>query len=149
MLAHLDPLGAEPAAAEFVATDEGVVREEGPSAHRDELRQHEHGRGLDVGADVGAERPQAARPLYRANTADTHSSRLAFSSGSDRFAYSEADGSVTRAGVLREVRATSHRRGILGFDLSFAPNGDAEGASFYMFQVVGDRFELVQQVSLQ
>jgi len=61
----------------------------------------------------------------------------------------EADGSVTRAGVLREVRATSHRRGILGFDLSFAPNGDAEGASFYMFQVVGDRFELVQQVSLQ
>ncbi len=60
----------------------------------------------------------------------------------------EKDGRVTREGVLREVRATSGRRGILGFDLSFAANGDAEGASFYMFQVVGDRFELVQQVSL-
>ncbi len=45
--------------------------------------------------DVGVERPQAARPLYRANTADALSSRLAFSSGSNRFAYSEADGSVT------------------------------------------------------
>jgi len=61
----------------------------------------------------------------------------------------EQDGSVTRAGVLREVRATSNRPGILGFEVSFDAKGDAVGAAFYMFQVVGDHFELVKKVDLQ
>lgn len=61
----------------------------------------------------------------------------------------EADGSVTRAGVLREVQATKDRPGILGFDITFDDKGDATGAAFYIFKVVGDHFELVKKVEME
>ncbi|MBM3187108.1 MAG: branched-chain amino acid ABC transporter substrate-binding protein [Chloroflexi bacterium] len=61
----------------------------------------------------------------------------------------EADGAVTRANVLREVQATRNRPGILGFEVTFDDKGDATGASFYIFQVVGDRFELVKKVEME
>ncbi len=60
----------------------------------------------------------------------------------------DKDGAVTREGVLREVAATKARRGILGFDLTFNEKGDPEGASFYIFKVVGDHFELVKKVEM-
>lgn len=60
----------------------------------------------------------------------------------------ETDGEVTRENVLREVGNTENRPGILGFDVTFDDKGDATGASFYIFQVVDDQFELVKQVEL-
>lgn len=63
-------------------------------------------------------------------------------------AAAEKDGQVTREGVLRQVAATKGRRGILGFDLTFDDKGDPEGASFYIFKVVGDHFELVKKVEM-
>lgn len=56
------------------------------------------------------------------------------------------DKKLTREGVLAEVKATQDRAGILGFNVSFDANGDAKGASFYIFKVVGDHFELVKKV---
>ncbi|MFO7902350.1 MAG: hypothetical protein ACQESR_02070 [Planctomycetota bacterium] len=44
--------------------------------------------------NLSAERPQAARPLYRADTVDRRTSRITFSPGSGYLAYSEADGGV-------------------------------------------------------
>ena len=61
----------------------------------------------------------------------------------------EADGEVTREGVTREVAATKGRPGILGFNVSFDDKGDATGAAFYIFQVVGDHFELVKKVEME
>ncbi len=61
----------------------------------------------------------------------------------------EKDGKVTREGVVREVAATKDRPGILGFKVSFNEKGDAVGASFYIFQVVGDHFELVKKVEME
>jgi branched-chain amino acid transport system substrate-binding protein len=60
----------------------------------------------------------------------------------------ENNGEVTREGVLQEVQATEDRTGILGFDVTFNDKGDPAGASFYIFQVVGDHFELVKQVAM-
>jgi len=60
----------------------------------------------------------------------------------------KADGTVTRAGVAREMAATQDRPGILGFNVSFDDKGDATGAAFYMFKVVGDHFELVKKVEM-
>jgi len=51
--------------------------------------------------------------------------------------------------VVREVAATKDRPGILGFDVSFNEKGDATGAAFYIFQVVGDHFELVKKVEME
>ena len=61
----------------------------------------------------------------------------------------EKDGQVTREGVVREVAVTKDRPGILGFSVSFDEKGDAVGASFYIFQVVGDHFELVKKVEME
>jgi branched-chain amino acid transport system substrate-binding protein len=61
----------------------------------------------------------------------------------------EADGEVTRENVVREMAATEDRPGILGFDVSFDEKGDATGAAFYIFQVVGDHFELVKKVEME
>lgn len=61
----------------------------------------------------------------------------------------EKDGEVTRENVLREVRATKDRPGILGFNLTFDEKGDPVGASFYIFKVVGDHFELVEKVEME
>ncbi len=61
----------------------------------------------------------------------------------------EKDGQVTREGVVREVAATRDRPGILGFNVSFDEKGDATGAAFYIFQVVGDHFELVKKVEME
>lgn len=61
----------------------------------------------------------------------------------------EKDGQITRENVLREVGATEDRSGILGFDVGFNEKGDAVGASFYIFQVVGDHFELVKRVEVE
>jgi branched-chain amino acid transport system substrate-binding protein len=61
----------------------------------------------------------------------------------------EADGEVTREGVVREVAATEDRPGILGFDVTFDEKGDATGAAFYIFEVVGDHFELVKKVEME
>ncbi len=60
----------------------------------------------------------------------------------------DKDGTLSREAVVRELRATQDRPGILGFDISFDEKGDAVGAAFYMFQVVGDRFELVKQIDM-
>jgi len=61
----------------------------------------------------------------------------------------EKDGQVTRAGVLAQLREIKDRPGILGFKLTFDDKGDAAGASFYIFKVVGDHFELVKKVEMQ
>lgn len=61
----------------------------------------------------------------------------------------KADGTVTREGVLREAKATKERPGILGFNVSFNEKGDATGAAFYIFKVVGDHFELVKKVEME
>ena len=61
----------------------------------------------------------------------------------------EADGEVTREGVTREMAATKDRPGILGFNVTFNEKGDATGAAFYIFQVVGDHFELVKKVEME
>jgi branched-chain amino acid transport system substrate-binding protein len=61
----------------------------------------------------------------------------------------EADGTVTREGVVREMAATKDRPGILGFNVSFDEKGDATGAAFYIFKVVGDHFELVKKVEME
>jgi ABC-type branched-subunit amino acid transport system substrate-binding protein len=65
-----------------------------------------------------------------------------------KWAY-EKDGQVTREGVVREVAATKDRPGILGFNVSFNEKGDAVGAAFYIFQVVGGHFELVKKVEME
>jgi ABC-type branched-subunit amino acid transport system substrate-binding protein len=61
----------------------------------------------------------------------------------------EKEGQITREGVVREVAATKDRPGILGFNVSFDEKGDAIGASFYIFQVVGNHFELVKKVEIE
>jgi ABC-type branched-subunit amino acid transport system substrate-binding protein len=61
----------------------------------------------------------------------------------------EADGELAREGVTREMAATKDRPGILGFDVTFDAKGDATGAAFYIFQVVGDHFELVKKVEME
>ena len=61
----------------------------------------------------------------------------------------EADGEVTRENVTREMAATADRPGILGFDVTFDEKGDATGAAFYIFKVVGDHFELVKKVEME
>jgi branched-chain amino acid transport system substrate-binding protein len=61
----------------------------------------------------------------------------------------EKDGQISRGNVLREVQATENRPGILGFNVTFNEKGDAVGASFYIFQVVGDHFELVKKVEME
>ncbi len=61
----------------------------------------------------------------------------------------EKDGRLTREAVVREMRATKDRPGILGFEVSFDERGDAVGSAFYMFKVVGDQFELVKKVELR
>jgi branched-chain amino acid transport system substrate-binding protein len=60
----------------------------------------------------------------------------------------EKDGQITRENVLREVKATQDRPGILGFKVTFNDKGDAIGASFYIFKVVKDHFELVKKVEM-
>ena len=60
-LADLDPLDPQPAAAELVAADQGVVGEERLVVDLGERRDHQHGRGLDVLADPRAEQPQPGR----------------------------------------------------------------------------------------
>jgi branched-chain amino acid transport system substrate-binding protein len=61
----------------------------------------------------------------------------------------DADGELTRENVRREVAATEDRTGILGFPVTFDERGDAVGASFYIFEVVGDHFELVEKVEME
>ncbi|UCC63745.1 MAG: branched-chain amino acid ABC transporter substrate-binding protein [Anaerolineae bacterium] len=61
----------------------------------------------------------------------------------------EQDGEVTREGVTREMAATKDRPGILGFNVTFDGKGDATGAAFYIFKVVGDHFELVKKVEME
>lgn len=61
----------------------------------------------------------------------------------------EKDGKITRENVLREVRATKDRPSILGFKVTFNEKGDAVGAAFYIFKVVGDHFELVKKVEME
>ena len=58
------------------------------------------------------------------------------------------DGKLTRENVVRAMRATKDRPGILGFKVTFNEKGDAIGSAFYMFKVVGDHFELVKKVEL-
>jgi hypothetical protein len=64
-LADLDPLGAQPAAAELVAADEGVVGEEGVVVDLGELGDQSTVEASTSGADPGAERtqPQRGDPL--------------------------------------------------------------------------------------
>ncbi len=52
-------------------------------------------------------------------------------------------GDLTREAVVAEVAATDQELSVLGGPLAFSENGDVEGASFYIFQVKGDNFELV------
>jgi ABC-type branched-subunit amino acid transport system substrate-binding protein len=61
----------------------------------------------------------------------------------------EADGNLTREGVVREMAATQDRPGILGFNVTFDQKGDATGAAFYIFKVAGDHFELVKKVEME
>ncbi len=61
----------------------------------------------------------------------------------------DKDHKLTRENVLREMRATKDRPGILGFKVTFDDKGDAVGSAFYMFKVVGDHFELVKKIDLQ
>ena len=60
-LADLHPLDPQPAAAELVAADQGVVGQERLVVDLGERRDHQHRRGLDVLADPGAEQPQPGR----------------------------------------------------------------------------------------
>ena len=60
-LAHLAALDPQPAVAQLVGADEGVVGEERPVADGGERGQHEGGRRLHVLADVRPERPQPHR----------------------------------------------------------------------------------------
>ncbi len=64
-LADLDPLHAQPAAAELVAADQGVVGQERLVVDLGERRDHQHRRRLDVLADPGAEQPQPGRRQAR------------------------------------------------------------------------------------
>lgn len=52
-------------------------------------------------------------------------------------------GELSREAVVEEVRNTDQELSVLGGPLAFDENGDVEGASFYIFQVKGDNFELV------
>ncbi len=61
----------------------------------------------------------------------------------------DKDKKLTRENVLREMRATKDRPGILGFKVTFDDKGDAVGSAFYMFKVAGDHFELVKKIELQ
>jgi len=61
----------------------------------------------------------------------------------------DEDGQITRENVLREVKATRDRLGILGFKVTFNEKGDATGAAFYIFKVVEDHFELVKKVEME
>ena len=54
-------LDAEPAAAELVAAEQGVVGEERPVVDRGQLGDQQHGRRLDLVADLGAQQPQPER----------------------------------------------------------------------------------------
>ncbi len=52
-------------------------------------------------------------------------------------------GNLSREAVRDEVAATNQELSVLGIPIAFDENGDVLGASFYMFQVVGDAFVLV------
>ena len=47
------------------------------------------------------------------------------------------------------MAATKDLPGILGFNVTFDEKGDAVGAAFYIFKVVGDHFELVKKVEME
>ena len=64
-LADLHPLDAQPAAAELVAADQGVVGQERLVVDLGQRRDHQHRRRLDVLADPGAEQPQPGRRQAR------------------------------------------------------------------------------------
>jgi branched-chain amino acid transport system substrate-binding protein len=52
-------------------------------------------------------------------------------------------GNLTREGVRDEVAKTDQATSILGNAIAFDENGDVKNAAFYIFQVVGDNFELI------
>ena len=54
-------------------------------------------------------------------------------------------GTVSRAAVLAEVPKTDMASSILGIPIKFDDKGDVQNASFFLFQVKGDKFELVPQ----
>jgi branched-chain amino acid transport system substrate-binding protein len=54
------------------------------------------------------------------------------------------DGGATREKVTEQVRKTNLPTSILGQPIKFTDNGDLEGAKFFIFQVKGKNFELVE-----
>lgn len=54
----------------------------------------------------------------------------------------EADGELSREGTLEAVGATDMETSLLGIPISFDENGDVQGASFFIFEVVDGAFEL-------
>ena len=80
VLADLHLVDPEPAAAELVATEQGVVGEERAVVDRGELGDQQHRGGLDLVADVGPQRPQpaaASRCWHRAGRASPAPRRAA------------------------------------------------------------------------
>jgi branched-chain amino acid transport system substrate-binding protein len=54
----------------------------------------------------------------------------------------EADGELSREAVAAEVAATEFEDSILGIPIAFQENGDLDGGSFFIFQVVDGAFVL-------
>jgi len=50
---------------------------------------------------------------------------------------------VTRAAVRAEVAKTDDATSVMGIPIKFDAKGDIVGASFYLFQVKGDKFVFV------
>jgi branched-chain amino acid transport system substrate-binding protein len=55
----------------------------------------------------------------------------------------KAGGDVTREAVTEQVRNTNMPTSILGQPIKFTPQGDLEGAKFFIFRMKGKNFELV------
>lgn len=53
-------------------------------------------------------------------------------------------GTAERAAVAEQIAATSQSESILGGPIAFDDNGDIEGAQFYIFEISGGEYSLVE-----
>jgi branched-chain amino acid transport system substrate-binding protein len=110
------------------ATEGAYVSAFAPDIHKLESSADVVKRYTDEYGDFGTFGP----PTYAAATVVLEAMQRAYEAGT-----------LTREAVRDEVAKTNQELSVLGTPLAFDENGDVLNASFYIFQVVGDNFELV------
>lgn len=116
------------------ATEGAYVSFFAPDIHNLESSADVVARYTDRFGDFGAFGP----PAYAAATVVLEAMERAF----------EANGELTREGVLAEVANTNQETTILGIPLSFDENGDVAGGGFSIFQIQDGEFVFVTSVNI-